>query len=303
MRYIVYIDVFILINLIMNFTILAITARLAQIKTRLWRVLIGAALGAFYSLVVFATDLGNVSGFIGKVIFSLIMIICVFAPVSWRRLARATIYFYLVSFVAGGAILALSYLVDFNGLIARGMRVLDSPGISWWILPLGIVVLLIGSKSIWFLYNTKLRESYRLPLTVKFAENTIMLEGLIDTGNHLQDPLSRSPVIIAEYESVRQLFSPELCNIFEKFNSTGGLEQLSGLAVQNDWYSKLRFIPYSSLGRKKGVMLGFKPDEVIINHNGKLLHVEKVVIGVCSRHLSPEGNYHALLHPDLVAIG
>lgn len=286
----------------MNFAILLLTSRLAQLETKIWRIFVGSILGAVYSLLFFIISLDKHVGFIWKVFFSLVIIAIVFAPSSWRKLGRATVYFYLISFVFGGAVLALSYFIDFNGLIKRGINVFDFSGISWWILLLALGIVLLVSNCFWHFYNTKLREKHRLSFTIGFAGKTIALEGLVDTGNQLQAPLSRLPVIIAEYESVRSLFSPELCNIFEQFNNLGDSNTILNLTEQRDWIRKLRIIPYSSLGRKKGMMLGFKPDYVLINHNEQIIKTGQVVIAICSRHLSLEGNYKALVHPDLIVV-
>ncbi|HHV72711.1 MAG TPA: sigma-E processing peptidase SpoIIGA [Clostridia bacterium] len=300
MGYVVYIDVFLFINLVMNFTILILTAKLGQLDAKIWRIILASVLGAVYSLLVFASDLEILSNFFFKILFSFLIIISVFAPTSWRKLIRALTYFYLISFVTGGAALAISYFIDFSNLVANGIRLFGSSTVNWWVLLLSILILLVAGKCFWFLYDSKMKEKHKLSLTISFGERVVSLQGLLDTGNSLKDPLSSFPVIIVEYHSIKNLFPVELQSIFEQFRNIENLNQILDLTKEELWLSRLRFIPYSSVGKAKGMMLGFKPDEVSINCNDQIIRVKEVIIAVCNRQLSSKGDYSALLHPALV---
>lgn len=68
------------------------------------------------------------------------------------------------------------------------------------------------------------------------------------------------------------------------------------------WATRLRLIPYHSLGQERGMLLGLRPDEVVIVTGQGMIKVKEVLIGLYRERLSPEGNYRALLHPDLLEL-
>ena len=47
-------------------------------------------------------------------------------------------------------------------------------------------------------------------------------------------------------------------------------------------------------------MVGIRPDYVILREGNRLIQVEKVIIGLSNRRLSPEQSYQALIHPELL---
>jgi stage II sporulation protein GA (sporulation sigma-E factor processing peptidase) len=54
-------------------------------------------------------------------------------------------------------------------------------------------------------------------------------------------------------------------------------------------------IPFSSLGRTNGMMIGFRPDAVIVGEK-----ISDVVIGIYNSRLCRDGRYQGLLGPELI---
>ncbi len=66
------------------------------------------------------------------------------------------------------------------------------------------------------------------------------------------------------------------------------------------YMTKLKFIPFSSLGKQNGMLLGIKADYVIIkNENDEEKKVNEIIIGIYNKSLTKRGEYRALMGLEL----
>ena len=64
--------------------------------------------------------------------------------------------------------------------------------------------------------------------------------------------------------------------------------------------SKLKFIPFSSLGKQNGMLLGIKPNYIKVISNETETLNENVIIGIYNKSLTKRGEYRALVGIDLI---
>ena len=148
---------------------------------------------------------------------------------------------------------------------------------------------IISKKS---LNKKSLRKTVLLHLKNKTAEIT----ALLDTGNSLIDPISLAPVIIAEYNSLKNLFSDDVQDILDKIDDNN-IEWIMKSVC--DKGLAMRLIPFSSIGKENGMLLGFVPDKAEIYDECGIRVLGKCVIAVCKSSLSKDKSYGALLNPYL----
>ena len=67
-----------------------------------------------------------------------------------------------------------------------------------------------------------------------------------------------------------------------------------------DYSSKIRIIPFTSLGKENGILLGLKADNVEIDLEENTMNITDVIIGIYNGHLSKNGKYKALIGLDLL---
>jgi len=138
---------------------------------------------------------------------------------------------------------------------------------------------------------------FKIHLLDEMAE----LNALVDTGNSLIDPISQSPVIIAEFDKIKHLLPLPVAELFQK-DEQDDLIALAAGFTSGDFNTRIRMIPYSAIG-KSGVIVGFRPDkvEVVESYRGGTLPpaTKNVIIGICDFALSNNGEYHALMNPLL----
>ena len=138
-----------------------------------------------------------------------------------------------------------------------------------------------------------------MPLKVAFENGIIMLSALIDTGNSLYDPLTDSPVVVVEFNAIKNILPLEIQNIFDE-SIEDDLASVTQIVSSSKWLSRFRLIPFKSLGKENGMLIGFKPDYIEVGENTKIRGARNVIIGIYNRALSKNDNYNALLGPELI---
>ena len=78
-------------------------------------------------------------------------------------------------------------------------------------------------------------------------------------------------------------------------------DEFTGFArkVREEYISRLKVIPFSSLGKQNGMLLGIKADKVIIKSDEEEKENDNVIIGIYDKSLTKRGEYRALLGIEL----
>lgn len=300
--YVVYVDQVLLGNMVMDYVILLAASRCAQIKVPNWRLWVGAVLGGLYSLVIFVPGFELFLGVSAKILVSLLMIAVTFAPQPMKKLFTCLGFFYLVSFTLGGAVLGFSYFMQSNPVFADNVREI-LPILSRYFWPgmaFALVTCWLGSR-LWrqTVRRRLTRDLFHVPLLIRLWGRSVKVEALLDTGNQLSDPITGDPVIVVEYEVLKDLLPGPIAKLFEvedELDFNGVIGALSG----TPWASRFRLVPFQSLGQDNGMLMGFRPDRLDVLKSECPVSLNKVVVGVYRKKLNIDSTYRALLHPDLL---
>lgn len=297
----VYLDLVFLINLLMDYIILWATARLGQIHTTRRQLALGALLGAVYSVLFFVPGLSFLYALFFRLFISLVIIAVAFYPLTWGRFFHACGYFYFVAFTMGGAVLGAIYLLSSWGIYGTFLHFASKlEQISFlWLFPAVVVAILLARWGALLIRRTLVKSFFRVPLTISFGERDLTIPALLDTGNQLKDPLTRAPVVIAEYSALEPFLPEDLREVFRNASSLDLKAAVERFAA-SAWSHRIRLIPFSSIGRHHGMMLGLKPDAIQMVLDNRVLKTQDVVIGVYEKNLCPHGSYRALVHPELL---
>lgn len=226
------------------------------------------------------------------------MVYIAYLPKNFKKLFKELIMFYLISFVFGGSAFALLYFVKPENIMMRnGVYVGNYP---LKIAVLGGIVGFVISHIAFKVVKTKMstKDMY-CKINIQINQKNVHVKALIDSGNLLKEPISGYPVIVVEkYELVNILPINILDNLKEilKGNYFGKDED-----NELEYYvSKFRVIPFSSLGKQNGMLLGIKADKVIISFEEEEISINNSIIGIYDEHLTKNGNYTALVGLDLL---
>jgi len=284
----------------MDFIILWTTCRILNVKVKLFRLILGSLCGALYSLVVLFYEGSIFTTLIAKVAFSVGIVLLTFSLPTIAVFLRTLIYFYLVSFVIGGTIIGVIFLADRSpgAIQAYNGSILLLSGFNYYWLLIGIgTALMIAYSGAAYIRRIMRERQLISTIAISFGGKVIRVDALMDTGNQLLDPLTKRPVIIVETGILTGHLPEEILEavLFEDDPTFKGLTE----RVDSWWAARLHIIPYNSVGKARGIMLGVRPDHVEFSREGAAGKASEVIIGLVSRPLNKEGRYQALMHPDV----
>ena len=182
-----YIDLFFIFNVIMDYIIIMSTNILLKRRTSYIRMILSSLIGGISSLVLF-TSLNKI---VIEIVSIVIMVLISFGYKGIRYLINNILYMYILSTLLGGII----YL--FN------IKVSNSMFLTYLI----IIVISIEIMLLYIKENKKMRSIYnnyyKVDIYFKDREK-LSLIGFVDTGNNLYDPYKKRPVIIVHNKYIKE---------------------------------------------------------------------------------------------------
>ena len=281
----------------MNSIILYATALILKIKPKTIRVIASSAIGSVYAIITYITEIQIYTSGILKSILAIIMVYIAFNPQNTKKMWKQVAIFYLTSFVFGGVTLYLIYYIKPQEvLVKNGIYVGD------YILKtimLGAIVAFITIKISLKIIKTKFSPNdMYCKIKIKLNEKIIETKAMIDTGNLAKEPITNTPVVIVESTLLEDVLPNKILNNLE--NILGGdLSQISE-EMQEKYISKLRCIPFSSLGKQNGMLLGIKADEIQVETEDEKMISKNIIIGIYDKSLTKRGEYRALIGIELI---
>jgi stage II sporulation protein GA (sporulation sigma-E factor processing peptidase) len=279
LRY-VSVDVAFLINLCIDWPWFWLAGRLAGVSTRSWRIPVAAAGGAAAAVWSEFPTGWWIRTWWGMLLGTALWLLLAFAPLERRLLLRTGAYLLGVGMALYGAIQALWLWapgLNENGLAAVGMAVGLAGARYWWEAARERRLLAGG---LW-------------ELRVTLGGQSVVVSGLVDTGNHLKDPLAGTPVVVVEVGALQAVLPPELLPVISR-----GWEALEGLP--GDWAARCRLVPFRTVGNKDGLLLALAADELALRGPGETIWFKtQALVGLAPFGLHPDGAYRALLPAEL----
>lgn len=296
MTRVVYLDIVLAGNLLMNYTILWSTAKFAGFKVCHRRLLIGAAVGAVYALTVFIPQYYHYLSAVYKLPLSMLMVWCSFRPLSWRRFLMALAFFYVASFGIGGLVLGIMYFMQAGGINAYYQATMANYYFWWGIIGALIVIFMLGHFGARMFHKRRLMHNFKRPVVIKLWGKEVQLLGLVDTGNALTDPVSGYPVMVVEYQALQKLLPQQIKTFFE------GEKSIDYAALSQLRDDNICIVPFQSIGRENGLLVGLRPEKVEVQTDGQVLVTNKVIVAIHKGSLTVDNGYQALLHPQMVHV-
>lgn len=125
-------------------------------------------------------------------------------------------------------------------------------------------------------------------IEIFYKNKSVKTRALIDTGNLLKDEISNLSVVIVEKNILTGLIDKSILDNIDNILAGKWLQEFNSRVYDY----KFRIIPFSSLGNKNGLILGFRPDFIKIFTEEEVIKKE-VIIGIYEDALS--GEYSAII--------
>jgi stage II sporulation protein GA (sporulation sigma-E factor processing peptidase) len=296
---VVYADAVFFLNTFIDFLLLWLTMGIRKQQTSMWRLVLAAVAGGTYSMLQLWSRFAEAYSLPVKILVSLLMIGVAYGfrhPVAFLRNLGV---FYLVCFITGGAMIALHYVLTGDSQVAGGILFTESA--SGWGSPVSWIFILASFPLVWMytkfslksLEESKRLQSYLTRLRICVDGKEWEVGGLVDTGNQLRDPFTRTPVILVELEPLRTWLPPVLLKMVEERDWESGWTSLPP-----EWVTRVRVIPFRPAGGEGKMMIAVKPDRVEILERERWNNVGKILIGLDVGRFSSDGTYQAIIHPS-----
>ena len=273
----IYIDIIIVENLIMNYIILYATGIISKNKISYIRIFFASLIGAIYAISEYILKINIYSNIFLKMILSIIIIYVAFYPQNVKNMCKQLVIFYVTTFTFGGVATYLIYVLKeiFIGAIV------------------GTIILLIAFKLV---KNKITKKDMICKIKIKINGKEKVLDTMVDTGNMLKEPITGTPVAVIEKTSLYDLLPKEILNNTESI--LGGDFEKIPEDIKNEYIPRLKIIPFASLGKQNGMLVGIKPEKIeIINEQTE--EEKNAIIGIYNKSLTKKGEYNALIGIDL----
>lgn len=289
----IYIDIIFIENLLMNYIILFGTGLILKENMKSYKLIISSVVGAIYAIITYLNIIPIYSNIVMKVLLSVIMCYIAFKLNNIKKMCKALLLFYLVSFSTGGLALALLYLIapnniKFNNGVLVGTYPMQVTLIAGF---LGFCIIQYSFK-----LNKRMMQINDLicSLEINICGKTIYTKAFIDSGNTLKDPITKKSVIIIEKEIIESTFRKEKIEYENIFGTTN-----SNFELPKDENIRFRFIPFKSIGKQNGMLVGIQAKFIrVIQKDNNEIILKNVTLGLYDKKINK--NYSALIGLDLL---
>ncbi len=225
------------------------------------------------------------------------MVYIAFNANTLKELLKQILIFYMTSFVFGGAALALIHFIKpqevqtKNGIYSGSysLKVVFLGGI------VGFFIIVIAFKTIKGKLTSK---DIFYDIDIYINDEVITTKAMIDTGNMLKEPITNTPVIIVEHTLLYEIIPNKILNNIDDI-LLGDFSKIDD-ETREKYITKLKFIPYSSIGKANGMLLGIKADKLVIRNEQETKQIEKIILAIYNKSLTKRGEYRALLGINII---
>ena len=288
----VYADVLFLINFSMDAIALYVSARLCAARIYAGRIAVGAIVGGIYSVISIFLGLGFWIELFVFLVVCLLMCAIALAPDSFLEAFRYSAVMFISSSLIGG-IMSASYSTFntvFSELVNKSEKIVISPL---------VFSLLACFSMVAALFLCRLHGSGSLPdkaeVSVTLLGKSINVEGILDSGNMLKDPLSGKLVIVVSSQLLSHVLS-------KKFIQAADKADISAVySISDEERKKFRLVPSSSLGGGS-YLFGVLPDDLKITYTkkGKKRSVKRDAVIALAPRQSLRGDIRCVIPQSII---
>jgi len=279
----IYADVFFAVNFLMDLLIFWIASKLVRKKIAFKKILFGVLISSvIYLVLVFKFN--YLYNFWSSVLILVFAVSITFRPENLFNLVKLIFLIIIIAFALGGMTTVLFYYIDFASILEDFSFKNFSFGILFISTGLAFIFINIFAE---YIKKSLISKQVFCEIKIYLQEKKISFNALVDTGNNLRDELTDLPIIIAELDFIKNIFSQEILNAINK-------KDLEKLFMSN---IKFSLTPFKSLGNENGLLICFKPDKIKI-YKSKNQIISNALIGIAN--FSLDNFYHGLINPDLI---
>lgn len=281
MSNVIYVDILLMINLLVNFLMLSAAGLLVKTPTRSWRILLSAAIGAVYSLIIFLPDMNLFFSIALRVICFAAMLFTAFSIRSVKDFLRAGGGFLMANFAFAGITLAIWLMFKPDGLTYKNGAVYFDISAVTLLLTSAACYAVIRLISYFMRRNAP--DSHTATVRIDYRGKEAECAALIDTGSSLKEPFSSYPAIVFEYGAIASVLPDEIKELVRR-----EIKEDEAYACRG-----VRFISFRSVGGS-GLLPAIKIDKATVKTAKGVFVCSETYAAIYNNSLS-DGEYSALI--------
>ncbi len=281
----VYADLLFFLNAGMDALCFCLTASILHRKLSRWRLALGAVLGGVYAVASLFIDLtalpfAQVWAVAIDAAVCLLLSAVVFGRKGerTRRVLGAAAMYTVVSMVMGGVMTALYNLLNRLDLpfLTVGDEGSSLSAILFAVLAgVGGLVTAGGGR----IFRQK-QSMVVYGVTVELNGQIITVEGMVDSGNLLRDPIGGKPVVVMDTAAVAPLLAPAWATVI----ASGGVRIPETLSVEDR--RRIRLIP-TGTATGRGLLVALAVDRLILTPEGGASREVDALMGLSTLDSAP----------------
>lgn len=270
---VIYIDVLITVNLIIDYFLVLLTAKINKITYKNFRIVLGALIGSLFSIYIFYENANILINAFVRLFSAAVVILVAFGFNSIKGYFRNIITLFIVSFIYCGAMFAIWIIFKTNSIVINNSVVyLNISPIALISLTIIIYFLIIFLKSI---LKKNAIKANRADVSLYFCGKKEQFKAIFDTGNSVKDILSNSEVIF--------------------ISKSMGFKFIGGRP--SDFPNMYRLLPCGSVTGSK-ILEGVRIDKAEISINKNQIILTRPILAFCETNIDNE--FSLLLNPEIL---
>lgn len=265
----------------MDFLILMLVSKVSKLRTSVVRIIMGGIIGAAGAcFIMVCSELQTVlRNIIAYIVLSILMIRVSYGIHGIRNQLNICLAFYVVACFLGGMLTFIFFNTDITKYLNQLLGITPKQSVRLYMIVIAIGIIVLGTTYvIHYINGFRNRVTNIFEVAIQLEDKTVVTKGLLDTGNHLREPISGKPVIIVEKELINELLTKELM----------------------EYTTRLKVIPYRSIGKDHGTMYGIVLDRISVDVNEEKHEHKNVVACLYEGTLSSKKDYQLILHEELL---
>ena len=276
---VIYIDVLIFVNIIVDYFLLMITAFFTGAPRKRVRTALAAFAGSLLSLVILIPEMHIVLSLLVKAAGAFIMAAIAYGVKNPRYLLRNSAYLFVASGLVAGGVIFAGEVLNNNAFVNKNLGIYIDVSPLTLIIVVLVIYIMLALFELLFKKHRRLDKTYRA--TLSLGGRRLEFDALIDSGNKLYDALSGRDAVVLKRSFSKKLLDQKQLDALEGFNTAGDSSALADIG-------EFALLPFSSLGGS-GLLLGFGADMCSVDgENGKAIKIERPFVAFADDKLLGE---------------
>lgn len=274
---VIYVDVLVIVNMIVDYFILLLSAAINKTQYKNLRLLLGAFFGGLSSLYIFLPQQSIIIELLYRILTALLITFTSFGFKKFKIFARNAFSFLLATIVYGGAVFAIWLVFKPNSIVINNTYVYyDISAVLLIIISVVIYIIITIIKSI---LKREAVAADRCDIEFLNGDKRVLAKGILDTGNSVTDIFGDAPVFFVSEQIFVKLFG----NNFE--------------ISKRENKNRYRIIPCATVN-EKGILEGLRCDAASVICDNKHFNFNHPVLLKSSAEFSDD--YDALVNPEIL---